>query len=106
MMNNSKQQTAWRWLLMIGSLEAISFLILLLVAVPLKYVGHNAAMVHLMGPIHGTLFLLYVVTVVIAARAFHWHRGRTWLALGASVIPFGPFLFDAWLRRQPDMDES
>ena len=106
MQYDSKLQTIWRWLLVVGSLEAISFLVLLLVGVPLKYIGHSDTLVRVLGPIHGGLFLLYLVVVVVAARAFRWHWGRILLAWGASVVPFGPFLFDAWLRRQPDMSAA
>jgi len=40
--------------------------------------------------------------VIWAARSFRWRTKRVWLALLASVIPCGPFIFDAWLRRQAD----
>lgn len=99
---NSKPHPIWRWLVIIGVVEAVSFLILLFVAVPIKYIGGNPMFVETMGPIHGAFFLLYVAMVIVAARAFHWHFVRICLALVASVIPFGPFIFDAWLRRQPD----
>ncbi len=98
----SKQKAVWRWLLIVGTVEAISFLILLFIAVPLKYVGGNPAFVKTLGPIHGTFFLLYVAMAIYAGYVFSWSKMRIFLALVASVLPFGPFIFDAWLRRQAD----
>jgi integral membrane protein len=93
---NPKQKNMWRWLVIIGTIEALSFLLLLFIAVPLKYLGGNHTLVKTLGPIHGTFFLLYVAMVIWAARSFRWRAGRVWLALLASVIPCGPFIFDAW----------
>ena len=83
----------------IGIAEGISFLLLLLVAMPLKYLGHNPTLVHWLGPIHGGLFLLYVASAVVVARIQRWRWLDIMLAFVASVIPFGPFVFEAWICR-------
>ena len=82
-----------------GSAEGISFLLLLLVAMPLKYLGENPILVEWLGPIHGGLFLLYVASAVAVARILNWRWYYVLFAFGASVVPFGPFIFEAWLRR-------
>lgn len=97
---NSAQLTVLTWLRAIGIAEGISFLLLLFIATPLKHFGENPMPVKVLGPIHGGLFLLYILAAIIAAKVLRWPWTRVPLAFMASVVPFGPFLFEAWLRRQ------
>ncbi len=83
----------------VGFAEAVSFLILLGVAVPLKYLGGLPGPVRVVGMIHGVLFLLYIVAVIRAAWVHRWPVLRWFLSLAASFFPFGPFLLDRRLRR-------
>jgi len=99
---NTRHKNMWRGLVIIGTIEAFSFLLLLFIAVPLKYLGGHHTMVEILGTIHGGFFLLYVATAILAGYIFRWRLLRIFLAMIASVVPFGPFLFDAWLKRQPD----
>lgn len=96
---------AAKWMRAIGTAEGTSFLLLLLIAMPLKYIGGNPGLVHLLGPIHGGLFLLYVVSVVAVAWILSWRWTDVLLAFIASVVPFGPFIFEARLRREPRTGE-
>jgi len=84
----------------IGTAEAISFLLLLVVAMPFKYIGHNPTLVHWLGPVHGGLFLLYLASAVAVARILKWRWIDVLLAFIASVVPFGPFVFEAWQQRE------
>lgn len=84
----------------IGFLEAISFLVLLGIAMPLKYAAGRPEMVAIVGRVHGVLFLLYVAAVVHAAIARRWNFERALHAVIAAVVPFGPFFFDRSLRRE------
>ncbi|HEX6036768.1 DUF3817 domain-containing protein [Longimicrobium sp.] len=84
---------------LIGIVEGISFLLLLGAAMPLKYLAGQPQMVSVVGAAHGALWLLYVAAVFPAAAANRWPLGRVAAALAASVLPFGPFVFDAHLRR-------
>jgi len=97
---NSAQLTVLTWLRAIGIGEGISFLLLLFIATPLKHFGGNPTPVEILGPIHGGLFLLYILAAIIAAKVLRWPWTRVPLAFMASVVPFGPFIFEAWLRRQ------
>lgn len=90
---------AEKWIRAVGSAEGVSYLLLLLVAMPLKYIGKNPILVEWLGPIHGGLFLLYVASAVAVARILNWRWYYVLFAFGASVVPFGPFIFEAWLRR-------
>lgn len=85
---------------LVGMLEGVSFLLLLGVAMPLKYLAGQPEMVRVTGMAHGVLFMLYVAAVAHAALELRWPLGRVAGALAASVLPFGPFVFDAHLRRQ------
>ena len=98
----TNQLNIWRGLVIIGSIEALSFLLLLFIAVPLKYVGGNHSLVEILGPIHGGFFLLYIAAAIFAGYIFRWRILHIFLAMLASVVPFGPFIFDAWVKRQPD----
>lgn len=74
--------------------EGLSFLVLLGIAMPLKYLAGQPEAVRIFGSIHGGLFLLYIVTIFRAAHYGKW--SFKWIATGlvASLLPFGPFLFD------------
>jgi integral membrane protein len=96
---SSHQKFAGKWIRTIGSAEGISFLLLLFLAMPIKYLGQDPTLVHWLGPIHGGLFLLYLASAVAVARVLHWRWFHLMMALAASVVPFGPFIFEAWMRR-------
>lgn len=78
----------------VGLAEGISYLVLLFIGVPLKRLGGYPEVVELIGPIHGLLFVLYVLTVIQAKTEYNWPLGKTGLALLASIIPGGTFYAD------------
>lgn len=79
----------------IGLLEGISLLILVFVAVPLKYYKDNPAGSQMMGPVHGVLFLLFVFNTLSVGVEQRWKfRVTTWKVLLACLIPFGTFYID------------
>jgi integral membrane protein len=82
----------------IGWLEGTSYVLLLGVAMPLKYLAGQPAMVRVVGWAHGLLFVLFIAAVFDAARRHGWSAGRVMGALIASVLPFGPFVLDRRLR--------
>lgn len=79
--------------------EAVSFLVLLLVAMPLKYGADAPAGVQVMGPTHGVLFMAYVGLVFLVRESLRWDVRRTVLALGAAVLPVAPFLVERYWAR-------
>lgn len=85
---------------LLGLTEGLSFILLMFVAMPLKYVFHFPQAVRVVGSLHGGLFVIYVLAVLGVASAQKWRPARTFLALAVSVIPFGPFLFDKRLQRE------
>jgi len=78
----------------VAVVEAVSFLVLVLVAVPLKYLGDEEAGVKVMGPVHGVLFVLFVLLTIFVAADERWRLKRTLLTLLCAVIPFGGFIAD------------
>lgn len=89
----------YKWLHWAGIAEASSFLILLGIAMPLKYLAADPRAVRWVGSAHGFLFVVYVLSALIAARNHRWPASRIGLAFLAAVLPFGPFWFDARLRK-------
>ncbi|OGX84758.1 hypothetical protein BEN47_15895 [Hymenobacter lapidarius] len=76
---------------LVGFLEGVSLLVLLGVAMPLKYLAGQPAAVRYVGMAHGVLFVVYVLLVIQVAIQYRWSFGKTALALVASVFPFGTF---------------
>lgn len=84
----------------IAFIEGVSFLLLLGVAMPLKYFAGLPAAVQIVGWIHGVLFVLYLLAVAEVTVRHRWSLTRVAIALIASLIPFGTFLLDVRLRRE------
>jgi len=89
-----------------GLLEGISFLVLLLVAMPLKYLAKMPLPVSIVGGIHGFLFVAYVALAILAAVVFRWPIVRLLFALVASIVPTGTFWFDRRLRSLQSTDNK
>ena len=104
--NQPEERSESARLRLFGLAEGISFMVLLGVAVPLKHFGGHPEMVRMMGPIHGTLFVLYVVAVMLARRPLRWSILRVVTALVAGIVPGGVFVFDAMLRREAERAET
>lgn len=95
-------QTPIARLRLIALLEGTSFLVLLGVAMPLKYLGGIDTAVKLVGWVHGLLFILFCSALLVAARAAQWKPSRAGTVFAAALIPFGPFLIDSRLRREDE----
>ncbi len=91
-----------QFLRFVGIMEGISFLLLLLVAMPLKYLAGIPAPVRYVGWAHGILFVLFVVGVLQVAYLLRWPVKKILLAFIAAFIPYGTFLFDKKLKEDED----
>lgn len=84
---------------LVGAVEGISFLLLLGVAMPLKYVAGMPKAVSIVGMAHGVLFVAFCLTLLLAwiggNLSFRWSA----IAFVATLIPFGPFLIDKKLAK-------
>ena len=89
----------------VAFLEGISLLVLVFIGMPLKYWLSNPATVKTMGPIHGILFLLFVVSAIGVAVEQNWSfKTTTWKVLLSSFIPFGTFYIDKKILRDIKQD--
>lgn len=81
----------FRWL---GRFEGFSFLLLLLIAMPLKYIWGNPEAVRVVGMAHGVLFMLYLFVGNFIAQQLNWSKKVWALSYIAAVLPLGTFLFE------------
>lgn len=96
----NEKLSAIRLLRRVGLAEGISFLVLLGVAMPLKYMMHLPMAVKVAGWIHGVLFMSFLYALVKARKALGWDMERVGGALMASVLPFGTFVADRGWKRE------
>ena len=78
--------------------EGISYLTLLLVAMPLKYVWGFALAVKIVGWVHGILFIAYMLLAFQNAKAYRWSWFFSATVVAASLIPLGTFWLNKKLR--------
>ncbi|TCP52158.1 integral membrane protein [Tumebacillus sp. BK434] len=93
-------KTAIGRLRLVGLVEGTSFLVLLLIAMPMKYWMDNPEPVAVVGAIHGVLFVLFILAVLQAAYVKKWSWQFSLWALIASSIPLGTFVLDAQLKKR------
>jgi integral membrane protein len=90
----------------VGIVEGISFLLLLGVAMPLKYMAGRPEMVSVVGMAHGVLWLAYIVAVVDVRLTRNWQWSRVAVAVIASILPGGPFVLEPRLRREQEAEAA
>lgn len=84
-----------RW---VGYAEGLSFVLLIAIAMPLKYIFEMPIFVRVIGMAHGVLFLTYLALIALAVRASSWPIKQAPTLVMASLLPFGPFLVDGRIR--------
>ena len=72
-------------------LEGLSYILLLFVGVPLKYMGNNDILVKSLGMPHGMLFMAYILIALLIRKRMNWDAPTTGIVLIASLLPFGTF---------------
>jgi integral membrane protein len=83
-----KQKTVFKY---VSILEGLSFLLLLFIAMPLKYIWEMPQMVQQVGMAHGVLFIAYVIGAIWLFKPLNWNFKELLIILGCSLVPFGPF---------------
>jgi integral membrane protein len=81
----------FRW---ISTLEAISFLVLLFIAMPLKYIWEMPEYVRIVGMAHGLLFILYLLGGYWMYEKLNWSVKTLFIVFLSSILPFGPFVVE------------
>ena len=93
------QNTALKYLTIMGYLEGTSFLLLLCIAMPLKYLMDIPEGVRYIGMAHGGLFIAYIVVLMGAASKIKIPIWAMPAGVLGSFLPFGPFIFDHLLKK-------
>jgi integral membrane protein len=84
----------------IAWIVGVGLLTLVLVGMPLEYIGHDKTVVAIVGPIHGFLFMIYLALTFDLARRLGWPFLRMILVMAAGTIPFLSF----WTERKVTRD--
>jgi|TARA_B100000795_G_scaffold25082_1_gene16729 integral membrane protein len=79
---------------LISFLEGISYLLLLFIAVPIKYLQEDATYVKMLGMPHGILFMGYIILAILIQKQMKWNLKTMGIVVLASIIPFGTFYVD------------
>ena len=85
-----------------GFLEGISFLVLLGIAMPLKYLADQPWAVKYVGWAHGLLFVLYMAALADVFFRYRWPFLKGLKGFFAAFLPGGPFWFDRTLKNDEE----
>lgn len=80
--------------------EGISFIVLMFIAMPLKYIAGMPQPVTYVGWVHGLLFVLYILALITVKITLNWNFKKTFVAFIASLLPFGTFILDKSLKKE------
>ena len=75
-------------------LEGVSYILLLFIAVPFKYLLYEPVYVKILGMPHGILFIAYILFSIIAKIKYNWNFRKFLVISIASLVPFGTFYVD------------
>src|SRR5690606_35348699 len=81
-------------------LDGVSLLVLLCIAMPLKYWADLPLAVTIVGSIHGGIFTIYALSIVIAQIYIRWKPYFSLLAFLIAFVPFANFVFDRYLKKR------
>ena len=84
----------------IAKLEGISYLVLLLIAMPLKYIGDMPIATTIAGSIHGLLFISFIVWMYLVYDQYGTTLQWMFKAFLASIVPFGTFIMDREWKKE------
>jgi integral membrane protein len=80
--------------------EGVSYILLLFIAMPIKYIFHMPLAVKYTGWAHGLLFVLYVAFFVMTWMESRWKLSKAGMYLFSSLLPFAPFWVDKQLKKE------
>ena len=87
---------------LVGFIEGLSFLLLLFVAMPLKYMWGNPILVKYVGMGHGILVIVFLAVLLVVCEREKWSLNMFVAGLIASILPFGTFVYDRKLKQLQD----
>ncbi len=80
--------------------EGVSYVVLVFIAMPLKYAAGIPSVVRAVGMMHGVLFVAFTAALLLAAVERRWSLARCAVAFASSLVPLGTFAFDRSLREE------
>lgn len=83
----------------IALLEGLSYVLLLFIAVPIKYLNNDPSYVKMLGMPHGLLFMGYIALAIVLRTDNQWIKNNFFMVLMASIIPFGTFVIEKKLNK-------
>lgn len=83
---------------LISWLEGISYILLLFIATPIKYLQGNQEYVKMLGMPHGILFVIYIVLAIILKYELNWNNKTFGMVCLLSILPFGTFFVGKYLK--------
>ena len=79
----------------IALLEGVSYIVLLFIAVPIKYLLHDEFYVKMLGMPHGILFIMYILLAFKIKNRMNWNLNQFIIIIISSLLPFGTFYVDS-----------
>ena len=92
-------KTALHRFRIISYIEGLSYLILLFIAMPIKYIGENPYPVKIVGMTHGILFILFMIFLFESLRRYSWENRFSIRLFVYSLIPFGSFIIEKKIKK-------
>lgn len=83
--------TVTKWFLIVGKIEGYSYLLLLFIAMPLKYFYNTPEYVRPMGSVHGALFVAFMILLALMFFRVKLSFKNACFAFLLSLVPFGTF---------------
>ncbi len=102
-MEQKIQVNRLKWLKVAALFEGSSLITLLFIAMPLKYFMEMPKAVSIVGAAHGTLFLIFVLTLWVHLGLGRINIKKTGVGMIASFIPFGTFVYSEKCLRNADV---
>jgi integral membrane protein len=93
----------YSWFRKIAFAEGISFLVLLLIAMPLKYFAGMPKAVTIIGSLHGVLFVALAVAAYLVKDQYNRSIAWGFKVFISSIIPFGTFYMDKEWKREEEV---
>ena len=103
-----KSTTTFNFFRKIAFAEGVSFLVLLFIAMPLKYLANRPMPVTVVGGLHGFLFVAFIVMALAAMNRYKKNWGWLIKSFIASIIPFGTFWMDhiQWKKEEAILKQA
>lgn len=82
----------------VSLLEGVSYILLLFIATPIKYLQGNPEYVKLLGMPHGLLFVVYIIMAIMLKYELNWNGKAFGMVCLLSILPFGTFFVGKYLK--------